>query len=40
LTKQKILNSAVDVVSEVLSMHVTPPAIQIVVVPTGVVVLL
>jgi hypothetical protein len=40
LIKQKILNSVVDVVSEVLSMHVAPPAIQIVVVPTGVVVLL
>jgi hypothetical protein len=33
-------NSAVDVVSEALSMHVAPPAIQIVVVPIGVTVLL
>jgi hypothetical protein len=37
---QKILDSAIDVVSEALSMHVAPPAIQIVVVPAGVTVLL
>jgi hypothetical protein len=36
----KILDSAVDVVSEALSMLVVPPAIRIVVVPTGVTVLL
>jgi hypothetical protein len=40
LIRRKILDSAVDVVSEALSVHVTPPAIQIVVVPTGVTVLL
>jgi hypothetical protein len=36
----KILDSAVDEVSEALSVHVVPRAIQIVVVPTGVIVLL
>jgi hypothetical protein len=40
LFRRKILDSAVDVVSEALSMHVVPPAIRIVVVPTGVTVLL
>jgi hypothetical protein len=34
--RQKILDSAVDEVSEALSMHVVPPAIHIVVVPVGV----
>ncbi len=36
----KILDSAVKMVTEVLSMHVAPPAIQTVVVPAGVTVLL
>jgi hypothetical protein len=36
----KILDSAIDEVSEALSMHVVPPAIQIVVVPTRVTVML
>jgi hypothetical protein len=36
----KILDSAVNEVSGTLSMHVVPPAIRIVVVPTGVTVLL
>jgi hypothetical protein len=40
LIRQKILDSAVDEVSEALSMHVVPPAIRIVVVPVGVTVLL
>jgi hypothetical protein len=40
LIGQKILDSAVDEESEALSMHVVPPAIRIVVVPTGVTVLL
>jgi hypothetical protein len=40
LISRKILDSAVDVVSEALSMHVAPLAIQIVVVPIGVTVLL
>jgi hypothetical protein len=40
LIRQKILDSAVDEVSEALSMHVAPPAIRIVVVPVGVTVLL
>jgi hypothetical protein len=40
LIKRKILDSAVDVVSEALSMHVAPPIIRIVVVPIGVTVLL
>jgi hypothetical protein len=33
LIKKKILDSVVNVVSEVLSMHVAPPTIQTVVVP-------
>jgi hypothetical protein len=40
LIRRKILDSAVDVVLEALSMHVAPPAIRIVVVPTGVTMLL
>jgi hypothetical protein len=40
LIRRKILDSTVDEVSEALSMHVAPLAIQIVVVPTGVTVLL
>jgi hypothetical protein len=40
LIRRKILDSAVDVVSEALSMHVVPPTIWIVVVPAGVIVLL
>jgi hypothetical protein len=40
LMKRKILDSAVDVVSEALSMHVAPQAIRIVMVPVGVTVLL
>jgi hypothetical protein len=40
LIRQKILDSVVNVVSEALSMHVAPPAIWSVVVPTGVTVLL
>jgi hypothetical protein len=40
LIRWKILDSAVDVVSEALSMHVAPLTIRIVVVPTGVTVLL
>jgi hypothetical protein len=36
LIRPKILDSAVDVVLEALSMHVVPPAIWIVVVPAGV----
>jgi hypothetical protein len=40
LIRQKILDSAVGVVSEALSMHVAPPAIRTVVVPAGVTVLL
>jgi hypothetical protein len=40
VTLRKILNSVVDEVSEALSMHVMPPAIRIVVVPTVVTVLL
>jgi hypothetical protein len=40
LIRRKILNSAVDMVSEALSMHVAPPAIRIVEVPTGVTVML
>jgi hypothetical protein len=40
LIRLKILESAVDVVSEALSMHVAPPAIWTVVVPTRVTVLL
>jgi hypothetical protein len=40
LIRRKILDSAVDEVSEALSVHVALPAIQIVVVPAGVAVLL
>jgi hypothetical protein len=40
LIRWKILDNAVDEVSEILSMHVVPPAIRIVVVPAGVTVLL
>jgi hypothetical protein len=40
LIRRKILDSAVDVVSKALSMHVVPPAIRTVVVPTGVTILL
>jgi hypothetical protein len=40
LIRRKILDSAVDKVSEALSMHVAPLAIRIVVVPIGVTVLL
>jgi hypothetical protein len=40
LIRQKILDSAVNVVSEALSMHVAPPIIRIVVVPIGVTVML
>jgi hypothetical protein len=40
LIRWKILDSAVDVVSEALFMHVAPLTIRIVVVPTGVTVLL
>jgi Na+/H+-translocating membrane pyrophosphatase len=40
LIRWKILDSAVDVVSEASSKHVVPPAIQTVVVPVGVTVLL
>jgi hypothetical protein len=40
LIMQKILDSAVDVVSEALAMHVAPPTIRIIVVPTRVTVLL
>jgi hypothetical protein len=40
LIRRKILDSVVNVVSEALSMHVAPPAIRIVVVPTGVTVML
>jgi hypothetical protein len=40
LIRQKILDSAVDVVSEALFMHVAPPAIRIVAVPAGMTVLL
>jgi hypothetical protein len=36
----KILDNAVDEVTEALSMHLTPPAIRIVMVPRGVTVLL
>jgi hypothetical protein len=35
LIRWKILDNAVDKVSEALSMHVAPPTIQIVVVPVG-----
>jgi hypothetical protein len=40
LIKQKILDSAVNEMSDALSMHVAPPAIRIVVVPARVTVLL
>jgi hypothetical protein len=40
LISQKILDSAIDVVSEALSMHMAPLAIQIVVIPAGVTVML
>jgi hypothetical protein len=40
LIMRKILESAVDMVSEALSMHVVPPTIWIVVVPAVVIVLL
>jgi hypothetical protein len=40
LIRRKILDSAVDVVSEALSMHVAPSAIQIVMVPVGVTIVL
>jgi hypothetical protein len=38
--RRKILDSAIGMVLEALSTHVAPPAIQIVVVPVGVTVLL
>jgi hypothetical protein len=37
---RKILDSAFDMVSEALSMHMAPQAIQTIVVPVGVTVLL
>jgi hypothetical protein len=40
LIRRKILDIAINVVSEALSMHMTPTAIQTVVVPIGVTVLL
>jgi hypothetical protein len=40
MIRWKILDNAVDEVSEALSMHVEPPAIRIVVVPVGVIVML
>jgi hypothetical protein len=40
LIRRKILDRGVDVVSEALSMHVTPPAIWTVVVPARVAILL
>jgi hypothetical protein len=40
LIRRKILDSAVDVVSEALSVHVASPAIRNVMVPAGVIVLL
>jgi hypothetical protein len=40
LIMRKILHSAIDEVLEALSMHVVPSAIQIIVAPTGVTVLL
>jgi hypothetical protein len=40
LIKRKILDNAIDVVSEALSMLVEPPAIWTVVVPAGVTILL
>jgi hypothetical protein len=40
LIRQRILDDAVDELSEALFMHVEPPALRIVVVPTGVTILL
>jgi hypothetical protein len=40
LIRWNILDSAIDMVSEALSMDVAPPAIRIVVVPAGVTILL
>jgi hypothetical protein len=40
LIGRKILDSAVDEVSEALSMHIVPPTIRIVMVPVGVTVML
>jgi hypothetical protein len=40
LIRQKILDSAVDMVSKTLSMHMAPPAIWTVVVPVGVTIML
>jgi hypothetical protein len=40
LIRWKILDTAVDVVSEALSVHMVPLAIRTIVVPTGVIVLL
>jgi hypothetical protein len=40
LIRRKIRDSAVDVVSEALSMHVAPPAVRTIVAPAGVTVLL
>jgi hypothetical protein len=40
LIRRKILDSAVDMVLEALSMHVAPPAIRTIVVSVGVTVLL
>jgi hypothetical protein len=40
LIRGEIPDSAVDEVSEVLSMHVVPPAIRIIVLPAGVTVML
>jgi hypothetical protein len=39
LIRREILDGVVDEVSEALSVHVAPPAIRIIVVPTGVTVL-
>jgi hypothetical protein len=38
--QRKVLNIAIDEVSGALSMHAAPPAIQIIVVPTGVTIML
>jgi hypothetical protein len=40
LIRRKILDSAIDIVLEALSMHVAPPAIQTVVIPAGQTILL
>jgi hypothetical protein len=40
MTAGEVLDIAIDEVSGALSMHVTPPTIRIVMVPTGVTVLL